>query len=86
MPKPNCNRSTSIACFLLLNLYIIKILSPSGEKCFSKHDLVRLLGDRVDLSSFDFSSGKVLQSVLRRNKSVRSGNVVDMHKGNLFLY
>ena len=42
--------------------------SPDGTKIRSKPQLARTLGKNVDLSSFDFQSGKILQSALRKSK------------------
>lgn len=32
--------------------------SPVGKKCRSKPELIKLLGDQYDLSTFDFHTGK----------------------------
>lgn len=43
--------------------------SPSGKKFRSKPQLVRFLGSSVDLSCFDFRTGKTLPGKLNKNKS-----------------
>lgn len=45
--------------------------SPSGKKFRSKPQLTRYLGDSVDLSSFDFRTGKVNPMLARKNKKPR---------------
>jgi len=40
--------------------------SPSGMKVRSKPELIKLLGDQYDLSMFDFKSGKVNSSLIRK--------------------
>ncbi|XP_076039831.1 methyl-CpG-binding domain protein 2 isoform X2 [Oratosquilla oratoria] len=42
--------------------------SPSGKKFRSKPQLARYLGDTVDLSSFDYRTGKLNPMLLRKNK------------------
>ncbi|XP_060136344.1 methyl-CpG-binding domain protein 2 isoform X2 [Zootoca vivipara] len=42
--------------------------SPSGKKFRSKPQLSRYLGNTVDLSSFDFRTGKMMPSKLQKNK------------------
>ncbi|KAM4051486.1 methyl-CpG-binding domain protein 2-like [Anomaloglossus baeobatrachus] len=42
--------------------------SPSGKKFRSKPQLARYLGNTVDLSSFDFRTGKMMPSKLQKNK------------------
>ncbi|KAG0726521.1 Methyl-CpG-binding domain protein 2 [Chionoecetes opilio] len=42
--------------------------SPSGKKFRSKPQLTRYLGETVDLSSFDFRTGKVNPMLARKNK------------------
>lgn len=42
--------------------------SPSGKKFRSKPQLARYLGNSVDLSSFDFRTGKMMPSKLQKNK------------------
>uniref|UniRef100_A0A8B9GXX7 MBD domain-containing protein n=1 Tax=Astyanax mexicanus TaxID=7994 RepID=A0A8B9GXX7_ASTMX len=42
--------------------------SPSGKKFRSKPQLVRYLGNSMDLSSFDFRTGKMIMSKLNKNK------------------
>lgn len=54
--------------------------SPSGKKFRSKPQLARYLGDSVDLSSFDFRTGKVNPVLLRKNKKPR-GTLFDYSRG-----
>nr|CAG4638663.1 EOG090X0BDJ [Cyclestheria hislopi] len=42
--------------------------SPNGKKFRSKPQLVRYLGDSVDLATFDFRTGKVNSILLRKNR------------------
>ncbi|KTF96040.1 hypothetical protein cypCar_00027418 [Cyprinus carpio] len=42
--------------------------SPTGKKFRSKPQLVRYLGNSMDLSSFDFRTGKMLMSKLNKNR------------------
>ncbi|RXM98512.1 Methyl-CpG-binding domain protein 3 [Acipenser ruthenus] len=42
--------------------------SPSGKKFRSKPQLARYLGNSMDLSSFDFRTGKMLMSKLNKNR------------------
>ncbi|KAK8382725.1 hypothetical protein O3P69_015507, partial [Scylla paramamosain] len=44
---------------------------PNGKKFRSKPQLTRYLGDTVDLSFFDFRTGKVNQMLARKNKKSR---------------
>ncbi|XP_020487740.1 methyl-CpG-binding domain protein 3b isoform X5 [Labrus bergylta] len=43
-------------------------LCPSGKKFRSKPQLARYLGNQMDLSSFDFRTGKMLMSKLNKNR------------------
>lgn len=45
---------------LFLRFLILLFLSPDGRKFRSKADLTRFFGHRLDLSNFDFKSGKML--------------------------
>ncbi|XP_050699685.1 methyl-CpG-binding domain protein 2-like [Eriocheir sinensis] len=54
--------------------------SPSGKKFRSKPQLTRYLGDTVDLSSFDFRTGKVNPMLARKNKKPR-GTLFDYSRG-----
>ncbi|CAH1796606.1 unnamed protein product [Owenia fusiformis] len=54
--------------------------SPDGIKCRSKPQLARLVGDNIDLTAFDFRSGKILQSSLRKNKRLK-GATFDYTRG-----
>ncbi|CAB1331456.1 unnamed protein product [Coregonus sp. 'balchen'] len=42
--------------------------SPTGKKFRSKPQLARYLGNQMDLSSFDFRTGKMLMSKLNKNR------------------
>uniref|UniRef100_A0A671LW20 Methyl-CpG-binding domain protein 3-like n=2 Tax=Sinocyclocheilus anshuiensis TaxID=1608454 RepID=A0A671LW20_9TELE len=42
--------------------------SPTGKKFRSKPQLARYLGNSMDLSSFDFRTGKILMSKLNKNR------------------
>uniref|UniRef100_A0A673GLU3 Methyl-CpG-binding domain protein 3-like n=1 Tax=Sinocyclocheilus rhinocerous TaxID=307959 RepID=A0A673GLU3_9TELE len=44
------------------------LLSPTGKKFRSKPQLARYLGNSMDLSSFDFRTGKLLMSKLHKNR------------------
>lgn len=44
------------------------LASPSGKKFRSKPQLARYLGNQMDLSSFDFRTGKMLMSKLNKNR------------------
>lgn len=53
--------------------------SPLGSKVDTKSKLIRQLGDTVDLSSFDFQSGRHIpnsqQSLLHQQPAIRSTNM-----------
>lgn len=55
----NNNNTVSRLCLLV---------SPSGKKFRSKPQLARYLGNQMDLSSFDFRTGKMLMSKLNKNR------------------
>ena len=59
---------------LVTTCYYFARFSPSGEKIRSKPQLVRLLGEGFDLSCFDFRSGKILQSAIRKSKRHKGGS------------
>lgn len=50
--------------------YLVSILifSPDGKKIRSKPQLARQLGEQFDLSAFDFRSGRINHSQLRKSK------------------
>ena len=56
--------------------------SPGGKKIRSKPELARDLGDGFDLSCFDFRSGKILQSAIRKSKRMK-GTTYDYARGKL---
>lgn len=48
--------------------------SPAGKKVRSKQELIKLLGDQLDLSTFDYGSGKLNASLIRpRSTAAGSG-------------
>ena len=51
-------------------------------KCRSKPELARILGKNFDLSSFDYRSGRVLQSAIRKSKRLK-GSSYDYARGKL---
>jgi hypothetical protein len=50
---------------LICNLILY---SPDGKKIRSKPQLARQLGEQFDLSAFDFRSGRINHSQLRKSK------------------
>ena len=58
------------------------LYSPNGMKCRSKPELARILGKNFDLSSFDYRSGRVLQSAIRKSKRLK-GSSYDYARGKL---
>lgn len=55
--------------------------SPSGKKFRSKPQLARFLGNSVDLSSFDFRTGKMMPSKLQKNKQRLRNDSLNPNKG-----
>ncbi|XP_077202913.1 methyl-CpG-binding domain protein 2 [Paroedura picta] len=55
--------------------------SPSGKKFRSKPQLARYLGNTVDLSSFDFRTGKMMPSKLQKNKQRLRNDSLSQNKG-----
>ncbi|KAK9408659.1 methyl-CpG-binding domain protein 2 [Crotalus adamanteus] len=55
--------------------------SPSGKKFRSKPQLARYLGNTVDLSSFDFRTGKMMPSKLQKNKQKLRNDSLSQNKG-----
>ncbi|XP_033929627.1 methyl-CpG-binding domain protein 2 isoform X2 [Melopsittacus undulatus] len=55
--------------------------SPSGKKFRSKPQLARYLGNTVDLSSFDFRTGKMMPSKLQKNKQRLRNDSLNQNKG-----
>ncbi|XP_063280250.1 methyl-CpG-binding domain protein 2-like isoform X2 [Prinia subflava] len=55
--------------------------SPSGKKFRSKPQLARYLGNSVDLSSFDFRTGKMMPSKLQKNKQRLRNDALNPNKG-----
>ncbi|MEJ1280130.1 methyl-CpG binding domain protein 2 [Cricetulus griseus] len=54
--------------------------SPSGKKFRSKPQLARYLGNAVDLSSFDFRTGKMMPSKLQKNKQRLRNDPLNQNK------
>ncbi|XP_041465542.1 methyl-CpG-binding domain protein 2-like isoform X2 [Lytechinus variegatus] len=46
--------------------------SPCGKKMRSKPQLARFIGDAIDLSAFDFRTGKLLSSGVRKSKRLKN--------------
>uniref|UniRef100_A0A7N5K1N7 Methyl-CpG binding domain protein 2 n=1 Tax=Ailuropoda melanoleuca TaxID=9646 RepID=A0A7N5K1N7_AILME len=53
---------------------------PSGKKFRSKPQLARYLGNTVDLSSFDFRTGKMMPSKLQKNKQRLRNDPLNQNK------
>ncbi|KAH0627835.1 hypothetical protein JD844_008320, partial [Phrynosoma platyrhinos] len=58
---------------------------PSGKKFRSKPQLARYLGNTVDLSSFDFRTGKMMPSKLQKNKQRLRNDSLSQNKKKLQL-
>ncbi|XP_014677086.1 PREDICTED: methyl-CpG-binding domain protein 2-like isoform X2 [Priapulus caudatus] len=56
------------------------VLSPDGKKIRSKPQLAREVGDMIDLSAFDFRTGRMLSGVLRKSKRLK-GTQFDYARG-----
>ncbi|UYV77422.1 MBD2, partial [Cordylochernes scorpioides] len=54
--------------------------SPGGKKFRSKPQLARYLGDAIDLSTFDFRTGRINSMLLRKSKRQR-GTQFDYSRG-----
>uniref|UniRef100_A0A8C7RCC5 MBD domain-containing protein n=1 Tax=Oncorhynchus mykiss TaxID=8022 RepID=A0A8C7RCC5_ONCMY len=54
------------SCMIVLHFLIFS--HPTGKKFRSKPQLARYLGNQMDLSSFDFRTGKMLMSKLNKNR------------------
>ncbi|PVD20269.1 hypothetical protein C0Q70_20766 [Pomacea canaliculata] len=54
--------------------------SPDGKKIRSKPQLARLLGDAFDLSAFDFRTGRIIYSAVRKSKR-QKGSPFDFARG-----
>lgn len=64
---------------------VVVTCSPDGRKIRSKPELVRALGSNYDAGCFDFRSGKILQSAIRKSKRMK-GTTYDYARGlSLFL-
>lgn len=60
--------STTLYSNLHLFNMFISSRSPNGKKFRSKPQLVRYLGDTVDLTTFDYKTGKINAILLRKNR------------------
>jgi len=47
--------------------------TPTGKKLRSKQELIKLLGDQLDLSTFDYASGKLNASLIRPKVAAGGG-------------
>ncbi|CAE1259588.1 MBD2 [Acanthosepion pharaonis] len=54
--------------------------SPDGKKIRSKPQLARHIGDVIDLSAFDFRTGRIIHSALRKSKRPK-GSTFDFARG-----
>ncbi|KAL5003944.1 hypothetical protein ScPMuIL_017400 [Solemya velum] len=54
--------------------------SPDGKKVRSKPHLARCLGENFDMAAFDFRSGKIIHSALRKSKRAQ-GSAYDFARG-----
>lgn len=68
----------NVTVFCTIN--IIFSSSPSGKKFRSKPQLARYLGNTVDLSSFDFRTGKMMPSKLQKNKQRLRNDPLNQNK------
>ena len=59
--------------------------SPELKKIRSKPELVREVGPEYDLSCFDFRSGKINQSAIRKSKRLK-GTTYDYARGDYCYY
>ena len=48
--------------------FLLKPPSPNGKKFRSKPQLVRFLGESLDLTTFDYKTGKINAVLLRKNR------------------
>ncbi|CAG2120895.1 unnamed protein product, partial [Medioppia subpectinata] len=54
--------------------------SPSGRKFRTKPQMSRYLGDSVDLTTFDYRTGKINSSLMRKNKRSKGAMAYDYTK------
>ena len=47
--------------------------TPTGKKLRSKQELIKILGDQIDLSTFDYGSGKLNASLIRPRTAAGGG-------------
>lgn len=59
--------------------------SPDGKKIRSKPQLARIIGDALDLSAFDFRTGRIIYSAVRKSKRMK-GSSYDFARGLLKIY
>lgn len=62
---------------LKIDQFFSCFFSPDGVKIRSKPHLARYLGENIDLSAFDFRTGKIISNSLRKTKR---------HKGSSYDY
>ena len=48
-------------------------ISPTGRKFRTKPQLARYLGEGIDLTTFDYRTGKINSSLMRKNKRSKAG-------------
>ncbi|KAL7989128.1 hypothetical protein Chor_008047 [Crotalus horridus] len=67
--------------FMVASSCVVADSGPSGKKFRSKPQLARYLGNTVDLSSFDFRTGKMMPSKLQKNKQKLRNDSLSQNKG-----
>ena len=70
---------------LVFRIYLNNLIneisfSPDGKKIRSKPQLARLLGETFDLSAFDFRTGRIIYSAVRKSKR-QKGSPFDFARG-----
>ncbi|KAK2704445.1 methyl-CpG-binding domain protein 2-like [Artemia franciscana] len=68
LPKGWQRQETVKKCGLASGRTDVVYFSPSGKRIRSKPQLVKYLGDSIDLTAFDFKTGKINSELLRRSK------------------
>ena len=69
---------------IMIIIIIIIVFSPDGKKVRSKPQLARILGDTFDLSAFDFRTGRVSYSAVRKSKR-QKGASYDFARGMQYI-
>lgn len=64
----------------ILTFFSLSLHSPDGKKIRSKPQLARHIGDVIDLSAFDFRTGRIIHSALRKSKRPK-GSTFDFARG-----